>query len=327
MRCAIYCMPIPDSPAPSRTRCCATRCSPAARRDRGRHPRPGRAAARPRAGGLARRQPHAGPRGAAAARRGRAGASAPGRSTVVALDLPSVREARAVVAAMHELAVREAVAQLTAATSTRCAPPTTASPRRSRPRHRRGAGRRRRPARGRRRGGANRALPPSSTSSPRCAPGRAAALRLARRGASVARHERLIELCAGRDARRPPVAFDTWQNLADLIADPHQPAPAQQPATPAGDPWHLDIPAPPADLRAEPGPPPRPAHRPPRRRAQSGPSARTATPGSPTAATRPASSSTSSPTRSPRAPTPWSRSAATSPTTPARSPPSPRSSA
>ena len=56
----------------------------------------------------------------------------------------------------------------------------------------------------------------------------------------------------------------------------------------------------------------------------SGPSARTATPGSRSAATRCASSSTSSPTRSPRAATRWCRSAASSPTTPARSPAWPR---
>ena len=84
----------------------------------------------------------------------------------------------------------------------------------------------------------------------------------------------------------------------------------------------LRLPAAPADVRAQPGPPAGrlTAHLATGPGRRSGPSATTATRGSPTAATRPASSSTSSPRRWPRARTRWCRSAASSPTTPGRWP-------
>ena len=60
--------------------------------------------------------------------------SAPGRSTVVAeIDLAEVREAHAVVAAMHASRSRRRSRGSPTTTSSGCAPPTAASPPRSRP--------------------------------------------------------------------------------------------------------------------------------------------------------------------------------------------------
>ena len=117
----------------------------------------------------------------------------------------------------------------------------------------------------------------------------------------MARHDELIRLCAAGDADgAAAVAFDTWHSLDTDATD-------RQPTDPRSDHAHLRLPPLPADLRAEPGAPARPAHRPPRRRADLGQARGLQRRAWPTAATRPASSSTSSPTRSPRAPTPWSR--------------------
>ena len=158
--------------------------------------------------------------------------SAPGRSTVVAeIDLAEVRDAHAVVVAMHRLAVAEAVARLT-----------DEDVERMRAANRRFAA----------------AIEAHDTDTALAADddfhrvaievsgNRALATvldqfgpvvrRLERRRfashageQSVALHERLVEACAGRDAQAAAdVAFRTWQNLADLIPDPAQPAQPQQ---------------------------------------------------------------------------------------------------
>lgn len=159
--------------------------------------------------------------------------AAPGRSTVVAeIDLAEVREAHAVVVAMHRLAVAESVARLTAddldrmrAANRRFAAAiadrdTVAALAADDDFHRVAvdvAG--------------NRAL---ATVLDQFSP---VVRRLERRrfashaGAeSVGLHDRLVEACASGDAQAAAdVAFRTWQNLADLIpdADTHT-APASQ---------------------------------------------------------------------------------------------------
>ena len=163
--------------------------------------------------------------------------SAPGRSTVVAeIDLAEVREAHAVVVAMHRLAVAEAVARLTdddvermRAANRRFAAAieahdTDAALAADDDFHRVAV-----------EVSGNRAL---ATVLDQFGP---VVRRLERRRfashageQSVALHERLVEACAGRDAQAAAdVAFRTWQNLADLIPDP-------DPARPAGDPMNLE---------------------------------------------------------------------------------------
>ena len=158
--------------------------------------------------------------------------SAPGRSTVVAeIDLAEVREAHAVVVAMHRLAVAEAVARLTDDDVERMrvanrrfaaaieAHDTDAALTADDDFHRVAV-----------EVSGNRAL---ATVLDQLAP---VVRRLERRRfashageQSVALHERLVEACAGRDAQAAAdVAFRTWQNLADLIADPDQPAQPDQ---------------------------------------------------------------------------------------------------
>ncbi len=156
--------------------------------------------------------------------------------------------------------------------------------------------------------------PCSTSSRPSCGAPSGCASRRSPAGTRWPGTTQLIRLCEAGDA--PGAAARRLRHLA--LAGDRRPPPA--PTDPRDGHGHLRLPPLPADLRAQPGAPPRPAHRPPRRRRRSGPSARTATRAWRTAATRPASSSTSSPTPSPRAPTRWSASAATSPTTPARSP-------
>lgn len=153
--------------------------------------------------------------------------AAPGRSTVVAeIDLAEVREAHAVVATMHRLAVAEAVARLTPDDLDRM-----------RAANRRFAA----------------ALADHDTDAALAADddfhavavdvsgNRALATvldqfgpvvrRLERRhfashaaASSVALHDRLVEACATGDVdAAAEVAFRTWQNLADLIPDTDQP--------------------------------------------------------------------------------------------------------
>jgi DNA-binding GntR family transcriptional regulator len=159
--------------------------------------------------------------------------SAPGRSTVVAeIDLAEVREAHAVVVAMHRLAVTEAVARLTdddvelmRAANRRFAAAieahdTEAALTADDDFHRVAV-----------EASGNRAL---ATVLDQFGPvvRRLERRRFASHAAeqSVVLHERLVEACAGRDAgAAADVALRTWQNLADLIPDPDQPAqPAQQ---------------------------------------------------------------------------------------------------
>ncbi|WP_322921472.1 GntR family transcriptional regulator [Nocardioides renjunii] len=157
--------------------------------------------------------------------------AAPGRSTVVArIDLDEVRAAHSVVAAMHRLAVAEAVERLTAedlelmrdanarfaaalrgsdtAAALRAdddfhAVPVTAS--------------------------GNRAV---ATVLDQVGP---VVRRLERRRfashageESVALHDRLVEACAAGDAdAAAEVSFRTWHTLAELIPDPDQPVPDQ----------------------------------------------------------------------------------------------------
>ena len=149
--------------------------------------------------------------------------SAPGRSTVVAeIDLAEVREAHAVVVAMHRLAVAEAVARLTdddvermRAANRRFATAidahdTDAALAADDDFHRVAV-----------EVSGNRAL---ATVLDQFGP---VVRRLERRrfashaGAqSVALHERLVEACARRDPQAAAdVASRTWQNLADLIPD------------------------------------------------------------------------------------------------------------
>jgi DNA-binding GntR family transcriptional regulator len=152
--------------------------------------------------------------------------AAPGRSTVVAeIDLDEVREAHAVVVAMHRLAVSEAVARLTdddlermRAANVRFADAVEA----------------------RDTAAALSADDDFHAVAVDVAGNRAVATvltqltpvvrrlerrRFASRAAveSVALHDRLVEACAARDAdAAAEVAFRTWQNLADLIPDPDQ---------------------------------------------------------------------------------------------------------
>lgn len=150
--------------------------------------------------------------------------SAPGRSTVVAeIDLAEVREAHAVVVAMHRLAVVEAVARLTADDLDRMrkanerfaeaieAGDTDVALAADDDFHRVAV-----------EVSGNRAL---ATVLDQFTP---VVRRLERRrfashaGAeSVDLHARLVEACASGDEQAAAdVAFRTWQNLADLIPDP-----------------------------------------------------------------------------------------------------------
>ncbi len=159
----------------------------------------------------------------------------PGRSTTVSsLDLRAVREARDVVAALHELAVREAVPGLTRADIASM----------------RAANRRFRTAV--REGDLDAALRadddlhgvPVSVAANRAVAAlleqltpvlrRAERLRFATLGgrASIARHDELIRLCADGDAgAAAAVAFDTWHTLPTTTdrGDPDQP---DDPTTP-----------------------------------------------------------------------------------------------
>jgi DNA-binding GntR family transcriptional regulator len=153
--------------------------------------------------------------------------SAPGRSTVVAeIDLAEVREAHAVVVAMHRLAVVEAVARLTAADLDRMreanerfaaaidAGDTDAALTADDEFHRVAVD-----------VSGNRAL---ATVLDQFTP---VVRRLERRRfashagtESVDLHARLVEACvSGDEQAAADVAFRTWQNLADLIPDPTDP--------------------------------------------------------------------------------------------------------
>lgn len=161
--------------------------------------------------------------------------AAPGRSTVVAeIDLAEVREAHAVVVAMHRLAVAEAVARLTPddlermrAANARFAHAieqrdTTAALAADDDFHAVAV-----------EVSGNRAV---ASVLARLSP---VVRRLERRrfashaGAeSVALHDRLLAACASGDAgAAADVAFRTWQNLADLIPDPAHAT--DQPAQPS----------------------------------------------------------------------------------------------
>lgn len=149
--------------------------------------------------------------------------AAPGRSTVVAeIDLDEVREAHAVVVAMHRLAVSEAVARLTdddldrmRAANDRfagavAARDTTAALSADDDFHAVAV-----------ESSGNRAV---ATVLAQLTPvvRRLERRRFASHAAteSVALHDRLVEACAARDAdAAAEVAFRTWQNLADLIPD------------------------------------------------------------------------------------------------------------
>ena len=159
--------------------------------------------------------------------------AAPGRSTVVAeIDLDEVREAHAVVVAMHRLAVAEAVARITDADLDwmRAANERFATAIEERDT-----------------GAALAADDDFHAVAVEVSGNRAVATvlaqlspvvrRLERRrfasGAgseSVALHDRLVEACASGDAdAAADVAFRTWQNLADLIPDNDtSPSPDQQ---------------------------------------------------------------------------------------------------
>ncbi|MBL0749940.1 GntR family transcriptional regulator [Nocardioides baculatus] len=156
--------------------------------------------------------------------------AAPGRSTVVAeIDLAEVREAHAVVASMHRLAVAEAVARLTADDLARMhaanerfatavdAQDTDAALAADDDFHAVAVD-----------ASANRAV---ATVLDQFGPvvRRLERLRFASLAAadSVDLHDRLVAACASGDAdAAADVAFRTWQNLADLIPD--QPATPQQ---------------------------------------------------------------------------------------------------
>ncbi|MCU4671579.1 GntR family transcriptional regulator [Microbacterium fluvii] len=166
---------------------------------------------------------------------GRAGLvrATPGRSTVVApLEERSIRDAQSVVAAMHALAVREAVPNLTAAHLDRMRAANAAF------------------AAAQRAGDADAALRADEQfhavaleAAGNAAVGaviaqyepvlhRAERLRFASHegAASIARHERLIELCAAGDAEgAAAVAEHTWQSLAAAPAA-SVPTPTQEPA-------------------------------------------------------------------------------------------------
>ena len=250
----------------------------------------------------------------------------PGRSTTVAtLDRRDIRNAQAVVAAMHRLAVEEAVGQLTAADldAMRAANDRFAD--------------------AVRRGDVDAAL--AADDDFHGIPVAAAAntaietvldqftpvLRRLERlrfasltgRASVALHARLVDLCeAGDTEAAARVSQETWETLQPLLDSL---AARRRPPDP-DDRGHAmslhEFPRHPLTFGPSPVHPLRPPHRAPRRCAGLGQARGRATAASPSAATRSASSSTSSPTSSPRAPTPSCRSAASSPTTPARSPPS-----
>lgn len=150
--------------------------------------------------------------------------AAPGRSTVVAeIDLAEVREAHAVVVAMHRLAVAEAVAHLTPAhlDTMRAANErfagaiaqhdTEAALAADDAFHAVAVN-----------ASGNRAL---TTVLDQFSPvvRRLERLRFASHAAeeSVALHDRLVAACADGDVdAAADVAFRTWQNLADLIPDP-----------------------------------------------------------------------------------------------------------
>ncbi len=149
--------------------------------------------------------------------------AAPGRSTVVAeIDLAEVREAHAVVVAMHRLAVAEAVDRITGADLDRM----------------RAANARFAVAIDERDTGAALAADDDFHAvAVEVSGNRAVATVLAQLGPvvrrlerrrfaslagaeSVALHDRLVEACASGDAEAAAdVAFRTWQNLADLIPD------------------------------------------------------------------------------------------------------------
>ncbi|MCP3422213.1 GntR family transcriptional regulator [Nocardioides pinisoli] len=158
--------------------------------------------------------------------------SAPGRSTVVAeIDMAEVRDAHAVVVAMHRLAVAESVARLTEDDLRRMreanqrfaaaidARDTDAALAADDDFHRVAVT-----------VSGNRAL---ATVLDQFTP---VVRRLERRRfashageQSVELHERLLEACAGGDVEAAAdVAFRTWQNLADLIPEP-TPQPTPQP--------------------------------------------------------------------------------------------------
>jgi DNA-binding GntR family transcriptional regulator len=150
--------------------------------------------------------------------------AAPGRSTVVAeIDLAEVRDAHAVVATMHRLAVAEAVDRLTAADLDRM----------------RAANRRFAAAIADRAADAALAADDDFHAvAVHVSGNRAVAavldqfspvvrrlerLRFASHSGeeSVALHDRLVDACAAGDVDvAAEVAFRTWQNLADLIPDP-----------------------------------------------------------------------------------------------------------
>lgn len=152
--------------------------------------------------------------------------AAPGRSTVVAeIDLVEVREAHAVVATMHRLAVAEAVTRLTSADLGRMrganarfaaavdAHDTEAALAADDAFHAVAVD-----------ASANRAL---ATVLDQFGPvvRRLERLHFASLAAvdSVALHDRLVAACEAGDAdAAADVAFRTWQNLADLIPDPTQ---------------------------------------------------------------------------------------------------------
>lgn len=158
--------------------------------------------------------------------------AAPGRSTVVAeIDLDEVREAHAVVVAMHRLAVSEAVARLTDDDVERmreanlrfadavAAHDTTAALSADDAFHAVAvdvAGNR----------VVASVLAQLTPVVRRLERRRFASLAAAE---SVALHDRLVEACAARDAdAAAEVAFRTWQNLADLIPDPQPDEPTQE---------------------------------------------------------------------------------------------------
>ena len=162
--------------------------------------------------------------------------AAPGRSTVVAeIDLAEVREAHAVVATMHRLAVAEAVSRLTSVDLDRMreanvrfasaidAHDTDAALAADDDFHAVAV-----------EASGNRAV---ATVLAQFTP---VVRRLERRrfashaaAESVALHDRLVEACAARDAdAAAEVAFRTWQNLADLIPDTQSDTRPDQQETP-----------------------------------------------------------------------------------------------
>ena len=160
--------------------------------------------------------------------------AAPGRSTVVAeIDLAEVREAHAVVVSMHRLAVAEAVARLTPADldAMRRANERFAAALRDRDTDTALAADDEFHAVAVDASG-NRAL---ATVLDQFSPvvRRLERLRFASLAGeeSVVLHDRLVLACEAGDAEAAAdLAFRTWQNLADLIPDPHtQPDPQETP--------------------------------------------------------------------------------------------------